>query len=70
MKTWIKVKNEHPWLKNNKIGIVACFEQNHYPIWFSKDGKQWDGGNSEPDYWKQFDYEICTEEEAKQCLKK
>lgn len=69
MKTWIRVKDGHEWLKDERVGIVASFEEGQRERWYSRVGKEWDGGFSKPEDWWKFGYRECTEEEAKRILK-
>jgi len=70
MKQWIKIKDEdHPWLRDSRIGVVACIEEGKRDRWYSAIGKEWDGGMSVPiEEWFSYGFEVCTESEAKELL--
>jgi hypothetical protein len=72
MKRWIKVKDDHPWLKDKRVGIIASMEEGQRDRWYSANGKEWDGGFFVPieDWTRWWGYEECTEAEAKEFLKK
>lgn len=68
---WIKVKDGHEWLKDDRIGIVASFDDKGCSTWYNRFGKVWESdpfkGGKESYF--PMGFEECMEQEAKELLK-
>ena len=69
---WIRVKEGHKWLDYNDIGVVASIDMDGTMEWYCRNGKRWEGDKRHGivESWFPIGFIECTEEQAKELLKK